>query len=115
MTAVRLSDRRSKYHATPTVIHGRRFDSQAEARRYEQLLLLGRAGGLTNLELQPSYRLVVQGVHIATYRADFAYDDRETGTRVVEDVKGVRTAVYVLKKRLVFALYGVAIREVRGR
>lgn len=104
--------RRSKFHAIPTVVNGWRFDSQAEARRYQQLLLLGAAGDLDNLELQPAFRIVVAGVPIATYRADFAYRALPSQALVVEDVKGVKTPVYRLKKKLVEALYGLTIQEV---
>jgi len=102
---------KSKYHARPMVIHGRRFDSTREGRRYQQLLLLGHAGQIANLELQPHFELRVDGQRIGRYVADFAYDDVKTGARVVEDVKGVKTPVYRLKKRLVEALYGIRIQE----
>lgn len=38
--------------------------------------------------------------------------DDERGARIVEDVKGFKTPVYRLKKKLVEALYGIQIREV---
>jgi len=40
------------------------------------------------------------------------YYDFETRQFVVEDVKGARTAVYCLKKKLVEAIYGIEIVEV---
>jgi hypothetical protein len=49
---------------------------------------------------------------IGRYEADFAYVDRQ-GVTHVEDVKGIKTAVYALKKRLVEALWGIAVEEVR--
>ena len=116
----------SKYHAVPTVVHGWRFDSKREAKRYQELLLLGRAGVIRNLELQPTfplwgYRVDEAGISyrcVGTYRADFRYEehvDRTPSTvgwrDVVEDVKGVRTAVYRLKKRMMDAQYGIQIRE----
>ena len=88
---------------------GRRFDSKAEARRYGELLLLGQAGKIQNLELQPQFGL--SGV--AIYRADFAYDDLETGARVVEDVKGFDTPMSKLKRKLVQAQHGVTVEIVR--
>ncbi len=48
---------------------------------------------------------------IGFYKADFRYEVTATGERVIEDVKGVRTAVYRLKKKLVKALYGIEIIE----
>jgi hypothetical protein len=100
----------TKYHARKVVIDGFTFDSQAEGRRYSELLLLCKAGEITNLVPHPVYPLVVNGQKIGAYIADFTY---LTGTgRVVEDVKGVKTPVYRLKRKLVKALYGIDIVEV---
>lgn len=117
---------RSKYHAVPTVVHGFRFASKAEAARYAELLLLGQAGQIRNLELQPRFDLHVDGVKVATYVGDFRYEERAwkpdviwsslpEWRDVVEDVKGVRTPVYRMKKKHVEAEYGITIREVRMR
>lgn len=103
---------RSKYGAAPTVIDGFRFASKAEARRYSELLLLQRAGEISELELQPPFPLVVNGVKVATYIADFRYRCKYTDPLIVEDVKGMSTPVYRLKKKLVLALHGVEITEV---
>ena len=103
-----------KYHAIPTVLDGVRFASQAEARRYRELTLLQAAGEIDRLECQPRFPLVVNGVKVGEYRGDFRYTETATGRVVTEDVKGVRTQVYTLKKRLVEALYGVKIAEVEA-
>jgi hypothetical protein len=102
--------RRHKYGARRTVVDGVTFPSRREARRYGELKVLERAGRITGLELQPRFRLVVNGRHVGDYLADFRYV--EGGRSVVEDAKGVRTPVYRLKKKLVLALYGIQIREV---
>ena len=102
----------SKYHAVPVEVDGIRFASKAEARRYRELRLLERGGAIADLILQPRYPVRVNGVRICTYLADFTYRDCETGLYVTEDVKGVRTPVYKLKRKLVEALYGLAITEV---
>jgi len=47
---------------------------------------------------------------IGSYRADFTYVN-EDGQPIVEDVKGFRTPVYRLKKKLMRALYGIEILE----
>lgn len=103
---------RSKYHAVPTVVDGIRFASKAEARRYQELLVLQRAGKIRDLELQPRYRLHVNGWKLGEYRGDFRYRTRE-GETVVEDVKGVLTPMYRWKKKHVAAEYGVDVVEVR--
>ena len=101
----------SKYRNRKTTIDGKRFDSTAEARRYGELLALQRAGEITDLALQPKFNIYLNDVHICDYYADFAYSQK--GRYIVEDVKGVRTDVYRLKKRLVEARYGITITEVR--
>lgn len=103
--------RRSKFGAVKTEVDGRRFDSKAEARRYQELLLLGKAGELRELELQPSFRLTVNGTLIAHYVGDFAYLDY-SGRYVVEDVKGMKTPVYQLKKKLMKALHAIEVQEI---
>jgi hypothetical protein len=100
-----------KYGARKTVVDGITFDSAREAKRYGELKLLERAGQITHLELQPKFPLIVNGRKVAEYRADFSYLEIG-GASVVEDVKGVRTPVYVLKAKLVEALYGFQVREV---
>ena len=100
-----------KYHAVPTVVDGYRFASKREARYYQNLKLLEKAGAIQDIELQPAFALVVNGHPIGVYRADFRYVDCETGGVVTVDVKGFRTKEYRLKKRLVEALYPVQIVE----
>ena len=102
---------RSKYRAVKTEVDGITFDSKREAARYMELVLLERAGEISHLELQPKYDCVVNGHNSCTYKADFRYFDANGS--VVEDVKGMKTPVYRLKKKLVEALYpGVTIQEV---
>jgi hypothetical protein len=106
---------RPKYGAVPTLVDGIKFASKKEAARYRELKLLVLAGAIRDLQLQPRFVLTVQGVTIGKYIGDFRYEElTETGGRwdtVVEDVKGVKTPIYRLKKRIVEALYGIDIRE----
>jgi hypothetical protein len=103
--------RRSKYGAVRTTIDGITFASKAEARRYRELRLLEQAGEIVLLTVQPKFPLVVDGVKVCDYVADFRYSTPNAEV-VVEDVKGVRTPVYRLKAKLMKALYGITIREV---
>ena len=100
---------KSKYKAQPVVIDGVRFASKKEGARYLQLKLLEKAGHIKNLELQPRYDFIINGVNCGYYKADFRYFKDQK--RIVEDVKGVRTPVYALKCKLVKALYNVEILE----
>jgi len=124
---------RSKYRAVPIVVDGIRFASTKEARRYGELRLLERAGKIWDLTLQPQFELHAAGQRtlrklsgapdvevwheggtpgglVGIYRADFVYATK-AGT-IVEDAKGVRTALYQWKKKHVEIEYGVRIVEV---
>ena len=103
--------RGNKYHAKKTTVDNITFDSRAEAVRYCALKVLFRTGHIRNLEIQPEFHFRLDGKKIFTYRADFAYFDGHR--RVVEDVKGVKTAIYKLKKRLIEAQFKIQICEVR--
>ena len=96
------------------------FDSQKEARRYDDLMMLLRAGQIRELKLQPQFTL--QESYIAAdgnrvraikYVADFSYE-KQNGTKVVEDVKSkaTETRVYRLKKKLMQEKFGIGVREV---
>ena len=100
----------SKYRAVRTTVNGLEFASQKEARRYQALLLLERAGQIRDLELQPRFPCRVNDLLVCTYVADFRYS--ENGAWIVEDVKGMKTDVYRIKAKLVKALYGITIREI---
>lgn len=126
----RFATRRAhKYGARKTEVDGIVFDSKREATRYQELRLLEKAGKIWELELQPKFELLVPSTSgylaraikarirggcfkIGTYTADFKYRDAETVPYVIEDVKGVKTTAYRLKKRHVEAQYGIQIREV---
>ena len=86
------------------------FPSEAEAKRYAQLKLELRCGLISNLELQPSYPFVVNGIKITTYRADFKYT--RNGLQVIEDVKGDEnylTDVFKNNRKMMAAFYGLEI------
>ena len=101
----------SKYRAVRTTVDNITFASKAEARRYQELRMLVRAGKIEHLHLQPRYPLVVNRVKIGAYVGDFLY--QRDGVEVLEDVKGCPTPVYRLKKKLMKAIYGIEIQEVR--
>ena len=102
-----------KYRNEPTEIDGIKFDSRKEAGRYFVLKRMQNAGEITGLERQPRFPIEVNGVKITRYTADFAYTDAN-GDRVVEDVKSsaTKTRPYVMRKKLVKALYGIDVKEV---
>lgn len=101
--------KRNKYRAIKTEVDGLTFDSGKEALRWQELRLLERAGKIRNLERQVKFSLDVNGEHVANYFADFIYDS--DGERIVEDCKGMRTREYVIKRKLMFAVFGIRILE----
>ena len=99
----------TKYRAVKTpCAGGHTHDSKAEAARCDDLRALEDMGHIAELEHQPEFRVEIGGKLICKYRADFAWWRGEV--RVVEDVKGVCTPVFNLKKKLVEATHpGVVI------
>ena len=90
-----------------------RFASKAEARRYDTLRFMLKHGQIADLREQVAYDIIVNEKTIGLYRADFVYTDCETGERIVEDVKGVETPAFKLKRKAIEAQYGFKIRIVR--
>lgn len=103
-----------KYKAKKVIVDGITFDSKKEARRYQELKLLERAGVIKGLVLQPCFLLQEKFKYKdkterkIKYIADFKYLDTKTGKVVVEDVKGYKTDVYKLKRKLFLKKYGEA-------
>ena len=103
----------SKYNSKKTVVDGITFSSKKEAKRYEELKLLLQSGDILNIELQPKFPIIINGVKVCTYIADFKYFDNKLKDFIVEDVKGFKTPVYNLKKKLLLATYGgINFREI---
>lgn len=98
-------------------VTGALSDSKLEARHSFELELRQKAGEIRGLQRQVPYALVVNGVHICDYRADFVFDEHGSGavwSKVVADAKSPPTrkkAEYRLKFKLMQALFGVTIRE----
>jgi hypothetical protein len=128
----------TKYNSKKTKYNGILFDSKKEAKRYRELLLLEKAGKITDLELQKAYELIpaqyatsdevyTKGKNkgqpkrgallerAVVYKADFKYVD-ENGYTVVEDTKGYKKgtaySVFTIKRKLMLLNYGIQIREV---
>ena len=102
----------SKYKNGKTVIDGIKFDSAAEGARYQILKAKEKAGLIKNLELQVNYPLLVNGLKICDYRADFVYE--LGGKKIVEDVKGQLHDVFKLKYKLMFACHGITVLITRA-
>jgi len=110
---IRLPGPRSKYRAVKTEIDGIVFDSKAEAKQYAHLKQLESLCLIKNLVADKSklrFEIKLNDVKICTYVADFSYF-KQDGHFVVMDVKGFKTDVYRLKKKLFRACYGFDITE----
>lgn len=101
----------NKYKAKKTIVDNITFDSKKEANRYCELKLLERAKAISNLQLQVPYILIPKSKYGSAikYVADFVYE--ENNQVIIEDVKGVKTPVYRLKKRLMEEQFGIVIKE----
>jgi hypothetical protein len=106
-----------KYHNKKTMVDNVTFDSIAEANRYVELKMMQKTGKIWGLELQPRFEL--QGKFVdnkgvkhgaITYVADFLYVEEDQV--VVEDVKGMQTPVYKLKKKIFLYTYNHDFREI---
>lgn len=109
---------KSKYHNTKVIYNGIKFDSKKERARFITLKQLEKMGIIESLELQKKFLLQegytnAKGKKIRPiyYIADFYYYDYIDNKWIVEDVKGVRTDVYKLKKKLFEYKYNLTIDE----
>ena len=125
-----------KYHNKKVTLNGIEFHSRKEARRYNELLLLERAGAIQGLERQVAFELIpaqyeevytgeyykrgsrmgepkkkrICTEKAVTYYADFVYF--EGGEKIVEDTKGFKTPEYIIKRKMMRYLLGIKIKEI---
>lgn len=126
--------KRAKYGNKKCQYNGIVFDSKHEMERYKELLLLMRAGEISDLELQKHFELVPAQYERPTeyyksgpnkgqlkkgkllerpveYIADFYYYDHQKGCVIVEDTKGMKTKEYIIKRKLMLYTYGLRVLE----
>lgn len=100
------SQTKSKYQNRKTELDGVMYDSKKEARRAAELNLMLKNGEIITLARQVRFRLT-KGIE---YVADFVYTTKD-GEQIIEDVKGMKTDVYKLKKKLMKELRNIEILE----
>jgi Protein of unknown function (DUF1064) len=107
-------ERTGKYNATRTSYNDRKFASKKEANHAVTLDLLRVAKDpsqrVEHVEYQYRFPILINGVKVCDYICDF-YVTFADGHKEIQEVKGMRTAVYKLKKKLVEATYGQSIIE----
>ena len=102
----------AKYGNDRVIYNGEQFDSKKEARRYQQLLLMQKAGAITDLRRQVSFELIpsqyVGGKCVeraVKYVADFVY--LEGGNTVLRIQKGQKLT-YISSRRSLCFTYTVS-------
>lgn len=111
------NQKQSKYKNKKVVVDGIKFDSKKEANRYAELKLMGDTDYIQDLELQkkfeliPKYEINGRKVRAMNYICDFYYYDVLKDKYIVEDVKGMKTQIYKLKKKMFEYKYKIEIIE----
>lgn len=129
--------KKQKYNNKKTIVNGISFDSQKEARRYQELVMLVQTGQIKNLERQVKYILIPAQYETVerygkkgqklkdgqkllerevAYVADFVYE--ENGETIVEDIKGYRDpssagfAKFIIKRKMMLYFHNIRIKEI---
>jgi len=106
-----LIPKRMKYRNVKTEYDGMVWDSKKELAYYKKLQLLKKAGEIVSFERQVRYDFEFNGVKMGFYKLDFLIKWKSGLVQFV-DVKGMRTPVYQLKKKMMKAFHGIDIFEV---
>lgn len=103
----------SKYHNRKVTVDGMTFDSTKEYSRWCELKLMERAGEIAGLVRQQKIELIPKTklYRACFYVCDFIYFDKRENKTIYEDVKGVRTKEYLLKRKLLYWRHGIEITE----
>lgn len=98
---------RHKFNAVKTVRDGIKFHSKKEAKRYDELVLLKASGEVLFFLRQVPFHLPGNVKYLCDFMVFWADD-----TVSFEDVKGMKTATYIMKKKMVEALHPIKITEI---
>ena len=105
------NQKKNKYKNKKVSVNGKIFDSKKEANRYYELIKMQQAGLIKDLETQKKFLLLDtfrkngKTYKQINYYADFVYTSVYEKKTIVEDVKGYRTEVYKIKKKLFEFIY----------
>ena len=107
---------RSKYGNKKTVNGDLTFDSGRESRRWSQLVLMEKAGVISQLERQITFELIPKQrlsngkcERSLKYILDFRYI--KDGVTICEDSKVKTTDSYIIKRELMLQKFGIEILE----
>jgi len=105
--------KQSKYCNKRIDYNGKKFDSTKEKNRYIQLQTMLKYGQIAGFQTQVTFELIPKNKHFraVSYRCDFviSYPD---GHKEIEDVKGFRTKDYIIKKKLMWHIHNILIKEI---
>lgn len=112
-----INVKQNKYRNKKVQYDEMTFDSKKEYSYYLKYKLMEQAGEIKDLKMQVPFTLIEtfklqdKTYRKTIYKADFTFIDKEGKYHVI-DVKGIRTDVYKLKKKLMAWKYGIEIEEV---
>jgi len=98
---------RHKFNAINTELDGIKFPSKKEAQRYQELKRLQHNGEILFFLRQIPFHLVAQVKYVCDFLVFWS-----NGQITFEDVKGLKTDMYKLKKKQVEATYPITIKEI---
>lgn len=96
-----------KFRAKPTNCDGIRFASKKEAKRYSDLVRLKSSGYVLFFLRQVPLHLPGNVKYVCDFLV-FWTDGKIT----FEDVKGLKTPMYIAKKKMVESVYPIEIQEI---
>lgn len=112
-----ITVKQSKYKNKKAIYKNIEFDSMKEMSWYIKYELMEKSGSIKDLqrqvkfELQPSFKLNGKTIRAINYYADITYIDKDNKLHVI-DIKGMKTEVYKLKKKMMAYKYNIEIEEI---
>ena len=98
---------RHKFNAVRSECDGFKFASKKERKRYLELKMLRQAGEVLFFQMQTPWHLPGNVKYLLDFQVYWS-----NGEMSFEDVKGIRTPMYILKKKQVEQLYPITITEI---
>lgn len=96
--------RKNKYNAKTSLYNGRSYHSRKEASYAETLDWLKKSGEIKDWKPQKKIEISVNGKHICNHYVDFEVYYRD-GRIEWHEVKGFATNEWILKRRLIEAIF----------
>lgn len=98
---------RHKFNAVRVETDGIKFPSKKESKRYLQLKLLKESGEIIFFLRQVPFHLSGSVKYVCDFVIFWA-----DGNVTIEDVKGMKTSIYIAKKKMVESTYPIKITEI---